>query len=497
MKLWPHPKSSKPRRPRWRYRFTFFQRQFVSHLIIALLILLLLGAGATYYLKVKTFQSKEDELKAASNAIVRLLRQTGDHTGELTNYRTILISRKISFVVLDKSGDVILKDTRMITQPYRGVAFITVLKQHMYSDTKHYFLVEKETDPVMVWPRTFKMDGVDTFLFVISPVEGVTETIHTINRTILYASGLIFMLAILFSLIASRNLSRGVKSLRLATQRIAEGDYTVRTRVRRSDELGDLSNDFNSMAEQLESTSRRLEEYDMLRRQFILDVTHELRTPLTSIRGIIEGLKSNLVSEPQERYKYYSIIEKETFRLIRLINELLDMEKIQSGLITLHPMLHNVRELFEVVNESLEVLVQEKNLGILIECPPDLHIYGDYDRLIQILINLVKNAIQFTEYGTIQLSATENDDFTIVSIQDSGQGMSSDELAKIWERFYKVDPSRTKDRSETGLGLPIVKNLVTAHHGKIEASSVPGIGTVFTFYFPKMKAIESSDRTDS
>jgi signal transduction histidine kinase len=116
--------------------------------------------------------------------------------------------------------------------------------------------------------------------------------------------------------------------------------------------------------------------------------------------------------------------------------------------------------------------------------------------LIQILINLVKNSIQFTEYGTIQLMATENDEYTIIRVQDSGQGMTRDELAKIWERFYKVDASRSKDRSETGLGLPIVKNLVTAHHGKIEASSVPGMGTVFTFYFPKMRLIESFDQLD-
>lgn len=200
------------------------------------------------------------------------------------------------------------------------------------------------------------------------------------------------------------------------------------------------------------------------------------------------------MSEPQDRQKYYAIVEKETFRLIRLINELLDTEKIQSGLITLHPLNHNVRELLEVVAESLEVLIAEKNLALRIDCPQDLQVYGDYDRLTQILLNLVKNSIQFTEYGTIRLSAWESDTSTMIRIQDTGKGMTPQELELIWERFYKADPSRSKDRGETGLGLSIVKNLVEAHHGTIEVESTPGIGTTFLLSFPKMAA-QQTQRT--
>jgi signal transduction histidine kinase len=134
------------------------------------------------------------------------------------------------------------------------------------------------------------------------------------------------------------------------------------------------------------------------------------------------------------------------------------------------------------------VLVEEKNLRLLIDCPDKLLVYGDYDRLMQILINLVKNSIQFTAYGTIRLTGFETETATVIEISDTGQGMTEEELPFIWDRFYKADPSRSKHRSETGLGLSIVKQLVEAHQGTIEAKSTPGVGTTFTLALPKRSA---------
>jgi len=138
-----------------------------------------------------------------------------------------------------------------------------------------------------------------------------------------------------------------------------------------------------------------------------------------------------------------------------------------------------------VNTESLELLIQQKNLKIQIQCDPNIEIYGDYDRLTQILINLIKNSIQFTEYGTICLAAQMDETGTIITITDTGKGMTKQELEWIWDRFYKSDPSRSKEQSETGLGLSIVNQLVIAHHGTIEVQSEPGIGTTFRMHFPK------------
>jgi signal transduction histidine kinase len=320
---------------------------------------------------------------------------------------------------------------------------------------------------------------------VLSPLHGIQEVLASLNKAILYTVGIVFLLAVVTSLIVSRNLSRSIQSLRHATRLITQGEYAARSPVRRSDELGDLSQDFNSMAERLEEASKKINQYEGRRRQFLMDVTHELRTPLTSIRGITEGLKSGLVTLPEDKMKYYSIIEKETFRLIRLINELLDMEKIESGMIDLNHSVTGLKDLLEVITESLEVLVEEKKLQLTIECDPDIRIYGDYDRLVQILINLVKNSIQFTDYGSIRLTGSETKEATVIVVSDTGKGMTPQELSLIWERFYKSDASRTKNKSETGLGLSIVKKLVEAHQGVITVESIPGIGSTFTITLPK------------
>jgi signal transduction histidine kinase len=486
--------SNSEKRLRFRYRFTFFQRQFVSHLLVALLILVLVGAGFRYYITRHTYNLKTYELDNAAKVITRALQREEDPSLPLQSFQTVLNEYKIAFVAMEKNGNVVVKDQRSVSQEFKSKTFLDSLKAHVKSgdfiDGKT-FIIEKNTpDPLLVLPKIVRQKNPkgELYLFVMSPVQGLTDTLRKLDNAIWLTAALALVLAVAVSWFISRSMSRSVHALREATRRIAAGQYDTRSPVRRSDELGDLSNDFNSMAGQLESTSRKLEQYETNRRRFITDVTHELRTPLTSIRGIIEGLKNDLIPDPRERKRYYTIIEKETFRLIRLINELLDLEKIENGLIVLQKAEYPLKDLMEVVTESLEVLVEEKNLRLLIDCPDTLLVYGDYDRLMQILINLVKNSIQFTAYGTIRLTGFETETATVIEISDTGQGMTEEELSFIWDRFYKADPSRSKHRSETGLGLSIVKQLVEAHQGTIEAKSTPGMGTTFTLALPKRSA---------
>jgi signal transduction histidine kinase len=484
---------------RVRYRYTFFQRQFVSHLILTLLVLVLISVGFIYFIKGQIFASKTDELNSASKVISRLLQKEEDPLLSLQAYRVVLNERKISFIVLDRNGDLLYKDQRSLPAFIKSKTFINSLKEQIpaLQDEKRFIIEKNTANPLIVVPRTVKIKNQTFYVFVIAPVQGITETLRTLYKTIAATAIFVFMLAIAVSWLISRSMSRSVQELRQATKQIAAGDYAARSSVNRTDELGELAEDFNSMAQQLGAASDQLKSYEDQRRRFITDVTHELRTPLTSIRGIVEGLKNNLVSEAADRNKYYAIIEKETFRLIRLINELLDMERIQNGLVTLNKGEYPLHDVMEVVTESLEVLVEEKNLQIVLDCPPEVTIYGDYDRLTQIMINLVKNSLQFTAYGTIRLTGSETESDTLIVISDTGRGMTSEELTLIWDRFYKADPSRSKERSETGLGLSIVKQLVEAHGGTIEAESVPGLGSTFKLSFPKFDAIQLSGHVSS
>ncbi|WP_068773859.1 HAMP domain-containing sensor histidine kinase [Paenibacillus sp. FJAT-26967] len=480
-----------------RQRFTFFQRQFLSLLFLSLFVLVLVSFIFVYLFKLHIYDEKTEELESAGDTISRLLLREEVPDLTLSAYRTMLRERNISFVAMNAKGQLYFKDQRNAPPTFRSKTFMeSLLAQIPKLESGKALIVEESgPDPYLVYPHEFKIKNQDgnNYLFVMSPVKGITQTISRVYETVMLAGLLVLVLAMAIALVVSRNMSRGVQSIRRATRLIADGHYDARSDLKRTDELGDLARDFNRMAEQLEAASRKLESNEIKRQRFITDVTHELRTPLTSIRGIVEGLRSDYITGQEQQAKYYGIIEDETLRLIRLINELLDMEKIQHGLITLRKEEYPLHDLLEVLAESFGFLIDDKPIKLEIDCQPDTVIYGDYDRLTQILINLIKNSIQFTSYGTIRLTGAMTASATELSITDTGRGMSAEEMEQIWDRFYKADPSRSKDRSETGLGLSIVKRLVEAHDAQIHVTSSPGSGTTFLLRFPLQEASASKD----
>lgn len=474
-------------RSRFRYRFTFFQKQFLSHLVIILSILVVLALGFTWYTKNQIHQDKHDELIQIARGIGKLFAKETEPVNGLIAARTVLNEKQILFIVMNRKGDQQYREITPMNQALRKTIIDGIRAKILTVKSEQVFLIEQsDHNTLMVAPKIIRPKDAkeDLVIFAISPIQGVDTIVHNINKAIAYSVILAFIFAIISGWFISRSMSRGVHALRQATQQLTDGDYATRCAVTRSDELGELAKDFNQMAEQLENQTHKLQQMEHRRHQFIMDASHELRTPLTSIRGIIEGFKNDLV-KPEEQPKYFAIIEKETFRLIKLINELLDTEKVQSGLIELHKQTYPARELLEIVTECLDVQIEHKKLKFEIQCREDVTIYGDYDRLMQIMINLVKNAIQFTDIGVIELLAYETETNTILEVKDTGKGMTKVELEMIWERFYKADPSRSKEKGETGLGLSIVKQLVEAHQGTIHVDSTPGIGTTFRLSLPK------------
>lgn len=182
-------------------------------------------------------------------------------------------------------------------------------------------------------------------------------------------------------------------------------------------------------------------------------------------------------------------MQNETKRLIRLVNENLDYEKIRSGVIVLNQTELNASEIIKNIAKQLEAKAQENNDCFELALPDELPIYADYDRLVQIVFNITQNAIQFTQNGTIGFSGERGYRETVIRIYDTGMGMTSEQVQNIWERYYKADPSRTnKKYGESGLGLSIVKQLVDLHQAQIEVQSQVGKGTTFTMTFPDKQA---------
>lgn len=232
------------------------------------------------------------------------------------------------------------------------------------------------------------------------------------------------------------------------------------------------------------SESMKLEK---MRRDFVANVSHELRTPLTSIRGFIEPLIDGTVTDGETRDKYNSIIRSETLRLERLINDLLDLSRLQSGKIILDIQKVNIIELISNISNKFQPQFDSKNIKYSFYKPSsNIAILADGDRIEQLMVIFIDNAIKYTNFGgKIDINVAEEESLVRISIKDTGIGIPEEDIPYIWERFYKVDKSRTGRNSGTGLGLSIAKNIVELHGQKVTVKSKIGEGSVFEFTMKK------------
>ena len=290
-----------------------------------------------------------------------------------------------------------------------------------------------------------------------------------------YAVTASVLAALLVSLFLSRRIVAPVRTLTDASQHIAEGHYEKRVDVNGSDEIAQLATRFNQMALQLEQV-------ESMRRQLIGDVTHELRTPLTSIKGYMEGLVDGVLPSTPETFNQ---IHREADRLSRLVDDLQELSRVEAKAYSLDIRFVAVSNLVQTTVKRLSPQAIAKRITLHTNLPADLlTLQADEDRITQVLVNLVANAIQYTpEGGDVTISAVHQANEIHISVKDSGVGIPPEHLANLFTRFYRVDKSRSRNAGGgSGIGLTIAKHLVEAHGGRIWAeSNGEGQGSTFTF----------------
>ncbi len=308
----------------------------------------------------------------------------------------------------------------------------------------------------------------------------------TLVGLVLVAVGTTAAALLIFGPVRSR-----LRSLEDATRKVGAGDLTARAREDGGDEVAVLAQAFNQMTHDLHQRAGQLRAADRARRLLLADVSHELMTPLTGMRGYLETLSLHSESlDPETRDRYLAIIRDETQRVEHIVGDLLDLARLESG-----------GEAFEMQDVPLEDLfgrvlarhgrpAGQKGVELVADVAPGAEIVtGDPMRLEQALQNLAANALRHTQRGgKVALSAALEDGGTIVTVADTGSGISQEHLPHVFDRFYKIDPSRT-GQSGSGLGLSIVKAIVERHGGTVTVSSPPGEGTVFTLKFPPDRPI--------
>lgn len=299
----------------------------------------------------------------------------------------------------------------------------------------------------------------------------------SVNEVLLVAVAVALGAAFLMSLFISQRIVEPVRQMRRASQRLAEGDYRVRIPVWGDDELGDLAAAFNQMAAELEQTEQR-------RLDLIGNVTHELRTPLSSIQAMMEGLIDGVL--PADPATYVNI-QSELARLQGLVQDLQELSRVEAGEIMLdrHPV--QIGVLVAAAAARLQPQFDDKGLRLAVEIEDGLpRVLADKNRIMQVLINLLGNALQYTPAGgSVRVTAAVEKGRVVITVRDTGVGIAAEHLPHLFERFYRVDKSRARPGGGSGIGLTIARHLVEAHGGALWAGSPgPGQGSTFAFVLP-------------
>ena len=288
------------------------------------------------------------------------------------------------------------------------------------------------------------------------------------------------IVGLVLSLVLSFYATNRIKKLSIATKKVTAGDFDVQTHYCGHDEISQLTDNFNQMVRTLKKSNQEVKEQEKRRDQFMADAAHEMRTPLTTINGILEGLQYDAIPD-KAKPKSIALMSRETKRLIRLVNENLDYEKIRNNQINLVKTRFNARKTFDDVTMQLKQNAAKADDTISITAQKNLPVYADKDRFTQIMVNLVQNAIQFTANGKIEISGYRIAHATVIMIKDNGIGMNQQQIKYAFERYFKADPSRSRSgKGEYGLGLSIVSSLIKQHGGKISVQSAINQGAEFT-----------------
>lgn len=348
------------------------------------------------------------------------------------------------------------------------------------------------------------------------------KMLETLNDLIVKAAlmtVLIILAGIAATVVLAGRIITPLKSLADVAGRVAEGDLTASVGATTHDEVGRLADVFNDMTEslkdrdqaiasayqqleqltqsleqrveqrtqELQEANRRLQELDKLKSDFVSTVSHELRTPMTAIKGYVDNILDGLTGVLTERQSYYlNRVKSNVERLTRMINELLDLSRIEAGKVELNLGDVRMRELISDIVEGLQTMAREKGVTLRTHQPDDLPtIRGDRDKLHQVLTNLIQNAIKFTPAGgEVEVESQRWDDgYLQVGVIDTGSGIPSHELEKVFEKFYRGE-SDSQDDQRWGLGLSIARSLVKLHGGQIWVESAPGQGSRFYFTVP-------------
>lgn len=450
--------------------------------VIILIVFFTTGFVLSYFVKQDYFNLERQKLDMESNTIQDIaVKYQGDTESDRENIYTMLhlMSNYLEadIVLVNSSGYI-----------------------YGISNTKYEYLYNKRYTSLNL--NNLKNDNIleyksgDSYIYCRGMYNSSDEFIggivfiisqETINRPIYDMYNIIWIsviiaiiiLSIIFYFISKKFIIEPLESINEVAKDFSNGHFEKRVNIKNDDEIGDLAKTFNNMADSIEEAENN-------RREFISNISHELRSPITSVKGFITAILDGII--PQEKEKdYLKIANDEIMRLTRLINDLLDLSAMQAGKVQFKLMKVDINNAIRITVVKMGQKALEKNIKIETNLSgKSLLVLADNDKIIQVLTNLVDNAIKYCNRdGKILVSTKIKNEKVIVSVYNNGPSIRDEDLKYIWDRFYKADKSRT-NKTSTGLGLPIVRNIILQHNEKIWIDNADN-GVTFSFTLKRIK----------
>lgn len=318
-------------------------------------------------------------------------------------------------------------------------------------------------------------DKTPLIVYIFSPLWPVSSTIQILTNQLIYVTFISLMLACCISFYLSARITRPIRKIANSAEKLAEGEYGIVFK-------GGHYTEINNLADTLTRASIELEKSDMLQKDLIANVSHDLRTPLTMIKSYAEMIKDISGDNPQKREEHLQVIIDETDRLNGLVSDLLTISRMQSGKMTLQRGNFSITEAAESIINTYRIMEEDEGYHFNLKSPVNFTVNGDEDKIKQVISNLFTNAIKFCgDDKTVNIILKKRGKYVICKIEDHGVGIPAEELKHVWERYYKASSNMVRATEGSGLGLSIVKEILTLHKANFGVDSTVGKGTTFWF----------------
>ena len=482
---------------------TSFSKYLTAFVLIIFISFFMLAAIITSMIRTYVSDDKTEKLRVAGDIIVGHLVE--EEVDDLEAYaKSDVFSTVIESIVnLDSNFDIlvaasdgkILLSTAVAEALLEDGTKVPVLGESLGSISLNLFEYRENSGGLVHHGRLDGLLSVNSIAFLtevkvgdeslgyvvtLTSSESEDRLVSLTRSAVINSSVWVMLAAVIAIYFITERIIHPLRAMTGASKKFAKGDFSARVTVYGKDEVSELGKAFNNMAESLDSLEK-------MRNSFLANVSHDLRTPMTTIAGFIDGITSGAI--PEDKHDYYlGVISAEVHRLSRLVSQLLDVSRLESGERKFTFADFDVAEMSRIVLISFEKKIDEKHLDVCFDSDDDeMLVYADKDAIHQVIYNLCHNAIKFArDGGKFEIKITRIAGKKIqISVSDEGQRISDEDAKHIFERFYKIDESRGLDKSGVGLGLYISKTIVDAHGETIRVESAEGDLTRFSFTLPE------------